>query len=182
MSVLLCSQTNSFQLRLLACRNDRACFYLCKLTVVIDGVGDDGRKRGVVHSGLILQENLEAKTHHIQIIFLSLQQLFPGNCGHKTYVKCCSVHKKHINTLILDVICVSKQSRRYWESHVNEVNEEESGRARRKWNRHENENQVSLFKTSWHILTWEFFHDKKACSSEKYKLSTVMQKINNILF
>lgn len=47
------------------------------LTVVVDGVGDDGVKSSGVVAVLILQENLNAQANHVQVVFLCLQQLLP---------------------------------------------------------------------------------------------------------
>lgn len=55
------------------------------LTVVVDGVGDDGVKRSGVVAVLILQENLNAQANHIQVVLLCLQQLLPWHYD-KTHI------------------------------------------------------------------------------------------------
>lgn len=52
------------------------------LTVVVDGVGDDGVQCSGVVAVLVLQENLDAQADHVQVVFLRLQQLLPGHYGH----------------------------------------------------------------------------------------------------
>lgn len=47
------------------------------LTVVVDGVGDDGVERLGVLAALILQVHLDAEAHHVQVVLLGLQQLLP---------------------------------------------------------------------------------------------------------
>lgn len=45
---------------------------LWQLTVVIDGIGDDGCQSNTVASSLIWQKDLETQTHHVQVVFLRL--------------------------------------------------------------------------------------------------------------
>lgn len=45
------------------------------LTVVVDGVGDDGAERSGAVAVLVLQENLDAQANHVQVVLLCLQQL-----------------------------------------------------------------------------------------------------------
>lgn len=45
------------------------------LTVVVDGVGDNGVERSGVLAVLIWQENLDAQANHVQVVLLRLQQL-----------------------------------------------------------------------------------------------------------
>ena len=51
------------------------------LTVVVDGVGDEGLD-GVM-SALVLEEHLDAETHHVQVILLGLHELLLGHCTHR---------------------------------------------------------------------------------------------------
>lgn len=49
------------------------------LTVVIDGVGDDGAERSGALAAVVLQEDLNAQPHHVQVVLFRLQQLLAGN-------------------------------------------------------------------------------------------------------
>ena len=53
------------------------------LTVVVDGVGDDGLDGVAVMAALVLEEHLDAETHHVQVVLLSLHQLLLGHCKHR---------------------------------------------------------------------------------------------------
>lgn len=48
---------------------------MTSLTVVVDGVGDDGVECSGVMAVLVLQENLDAQADHVQVVLLRLQQL-----------------------------------------------------------------------------------------------------------
>lgn len=49
------------------------------LTVVIDGVGDDGAERSGALAAVVLQEDLNAQPHHVQVVLFRLQQLLAWN-------------------------------------------------------------------------------------------------------
>lgn len=52
------------------------------LTVVVDGVGDDGAERSGALAAVVLQEDLDAQPHHVQVVLLRLQQLLVWHWGH----------------------------------------------------------------------------------------------------
>lgn len=52
------------------------------LTVVVDGVGDDGAERSSALATVVLQEDLNAQPHHVQVVLFRLQQLLVWNWGH----------------------------------------------------------------------------------------------------
>lgn len=45
------------------------------LTVVVDGVGDDGVELSGVVAVLVLQVDLDTQANHVQVVLLCLQQL-----------------------------------------------------------------------------------------------------------
>lgn len=52
------------------------------LTVVVDGVGDDGAEWSSALAAVVLQEDLNAQPHHVQVVLFRLQQLLVWNWGH----------------------------------------------------------------------------------------------------
>lgn len=50
------------------------------LTVVIDGVGDEGRQGYAVVAVLVGKEGLEAEPHHVQVVLVDVVQLLLGHC------------------------------------------------------------------------------------------------------